>query len=101
MPKSTDVAALEGVRTGSLRKKFNRRCFALFQLPTLLRRSEYQPRRTIRICAVGNRKNGETMVVVNRRDLEFNFRSPLHMNRRGRILILLSCNLYDCGADLG
>src|SRR5579862_9636773 len=99
MPNSTDVTTFERICAGSLCQKLNRGRFALLELPTLLCRSEYQPGRTAQIASVRNRKNREPVVMVNRRDLEFNFCSLLHVNRRGRILIFLSRNLYDfCAA---
>jgi hypothetical protein len=100
MPKSTDTATLEWVRTGGLRQKFNRRCLALLELPTVLWRSEHQPRGTFRIGLVGDRKNRKTMVMVSSGDLKQNVRSALPMNRRGRILAFLGCDFYDLRAGI-
>src|SRR5258708_12455633 len=94
MAKTASVATPKRVRAGDLRQKFNRRCLSLFKLPAVLRRSKDQSIFTTRFIAIGTSPNFEAMIVVHSGDFEANHAPCLHMNGRGRILVLL-CHRFD------
>src|SRR5580693_2373429 len=89
------MAAPERVGSWRLGQEVNRRRFTLLELPTILCRSENQARGALRLGVIGNSPDSETMIVVGSRDLESNFGAGLHMNWRGRILVLLRDKFDD------
>src|ERR1700719_1386882 len=83
VPKSARMAALKRICSWSLGNELDHRRFPLLELPTLLLRGENQAGFVTGWRAVGHTANLETMIVVDRGDLQFNFASDLHVNWRG------------------
>src|SRR5487761_456422 len=81
MPKSAKHAAFERITASRLRYEFNRRRLTFFQFPAIVRRREHQPRRATGARAVWVHVNLESVIVIGRRDAQFDFRSLLHVDR--------------------
>src|SRR5947209_2898902 len=94
MAKAASVATPKRVRARNLRQKFDRRCLSPLKLPAVLGRSKDQSIFTICFGAIGTNPDLEAMIMVHSSDFEANHAPCLHMNGRGRILILL-CHKFD------
>ena len=81
MAKTTPMAAVERVGARRLRDEFNCGGFAFFKQPAVLRRCKNKAGLTARFCTIGIHGDFETMIVIERRDLELNFRPSLYMKR--------------------
>ena len=93
--QTAKVATLERISARGLRHEFHDRGLPLTQFPTVFRRSENQAGIAAGCRAIGNRRDLETVIMIQSGDLQQNLGSGFDVNRRRRILVFLGVQFND------